>query len=412
MNTARVVRAAWGVKRCGLSLLLGVVLLSSGGCAGRLDRAVDRYYAGEPQQALDVLETSESRRDRLLYLLERGVIHHDMGNYRQSTQHLRGAVRLIAELETLSVSEQAGALLTNDWLRRYAGEYSERLWVHTYLMMNALLQGRLEEAQVEARQALEKLQEHPEALAGDYFTRALIALCFAGVGEDNDAYLVYRRLAEDLPAAHPVAADLVRLAARLGMPDEVIRYRAELPEDLPQGAAELVLFIANGRVARKQPGNVVLPPTIRFAFPYYRGTGVPLPRIRIRSDERALLPPLSTNLNVVAADALQARMNLLLARETARVGAKEALAQSVGHQQDAGAELAVRLVLFLLEEPDTRSWRTLPARLTLVRIPLPAGEHHLHLELVTPASAGPGRVIELPAITLRAGQRSFHALRF
>ena len=58
-------------------------------------------------------------------------------------------------------------------------------------------------------------------------SRALIALCFSQLREDNDAYLVYRKLAADLPEPQPLAADLVQLASRLGMLDEVEHYRAE-----------------------------------------------------------------------------------------------------------------------------------------------------------------------------------------
>ncbi|SEA25799.1 hypothetical protein SAMN05660420_01629 [Desulfuromusa kysingii] len=392
-------------------LLLLLLLLLLNGCVGKLNRASRYYYSGQPQQALDLLDKGESagNRNQLLFLFERGVVLHQLGEYRQSISQLLKAAQLIDQFEIVSLSEQAGSLVTNEWLTRYKGESSERLWVHSYLMMNYLLLGEYDDALVEAKQALTRLQDHPE-LQADYFTRSLIALCFANLAEDNDAYLVYRQLADDLPSPAPVAADIVRYAKRLGMVDEVEKYQPYIPQNLPQGEAELVLFVANGRIPLKRPGNVVLPPSIRFAFPYYPATKISPPRIDIRPVNWRYLPPLSTDLGVVARKALDARKARIIAKESLRVAAKEAIAQSVGNKNDAAAEAIVRVALFLLEEPDTRSWQTLPGRLTLVRIPLPAGRHKLQLEVDSTALNG-RQIIDLPELYLRQGQRIFYPLR-
>ena len=187
-------------------LFLLLFLLFLNGCAGRLNQASRSYYAGQPQHALDLLEKGDhlGQRNQLLFLLEKGVVLHQLGDYQQSVNQFLKAAQMIDQFEVVSLSEQAGSLVTNEWMTRYQGEYSERLWVHSYLMMNYLLLGKYDDALVEAKQALDRLQQNPKALNGDYFTRALIALCFANLGEDNDAYLVYRKLAEDLPDPGPV----------------------------------------------------------------------------------------------------------------------------------------------------------------------------------------------------------------
>ncbi|MEE4253654.1 MAG: hypothetical protein V2I50_06380 [Desulfuromusa sp.] len=395
-----------------LFLLLIISLLFLSGCAGRLNQASHYYYAGQPQHALELLEKGDNlgKRNQLLFLLERGVVLHQLGEYQQSVNQFLKAAQLIDQFEVVSLSEQAGSLVTNEWMTRYQGEYSERLWVHSYLMMNYLLLGEYDDALVEAKQALERLQRYPEALNGDYFTRALIALCFANLGEDNDAYLVYRKLADDLPNPEPIAADIVKYAERLGMFDEVEKYRPSLLPELPQGESELVLFVANGRIPLKRPGNVVLPPSIRFAFPYYSVEKASQPRINILPHRWSFLPLLSTDLGVVARKALDARKTRIIAKESLRVAAKEAISQSVGHKNDATAEAIVRVALFLLEEPDTRSWQTLPGRLTLVRIPLPAGRHKLQVEFESTGFEN-RHIIDLPAIQLRQGQRVFYSVR-
>lgn len=393
-------------------LLLFFILFFLNGCAGRLNQASHSYYAGDAQQALDLLEKGDGpgQRNQLLFLLEKGVVLHQLGEYRQSITELLEAARLIDQFEIVSISEQTGSLVTSEWLTRYKGEYSERLWVHSYLMMNYLLLGEYDDALVEAKQALTRLQEHPEALNADYFTRALVALSFATLGEDNDAYLVYRKLADDFPNPAPIAADIVNHAERLGMVDEVEKYRSFIPRPLPSGESELVLFVANGRIPTKRPGNVVLPPSIRFAFPYYSGGKISQPGINVRPRRWSYLPLISTDLGVVARKALDARKTRMIAKESLRVAAKETIAQSVGNKNDAAAEAIVRVALFLLEEPDTRSWQTLPGRLTLMRIPLSAGRHKLQLEV---ESSGFNRrdLIDLPELQLRPGQRVFYSVR-
>ncbi len=113
----------------------------------------------------------------------------------------------------------------------------------------------------------------------------------------------------------------------------------------------------------------------------------------------------------VARSALDARKVSIITKETLRVASKEAIAQSVGNKNDETAEAVVRIVLFLLEEPDTRSWQTLPGRLTLVRIPLPAGRHDLQIELKGDKFNRP-KIINLPDVKVRQGQRVFRSLHF
>lgn len=392
--------------------LLGLLLLLLTGCAGKLNKATELFYADQPEASLAELEKGDwsSQRNQLLFLMERGLVLHQLGRYRDSVAILLQASELIAEYERISISGQLGSLVTNEWMLSYKGEYSERLWVHSYLMMNFLLLGEYDSALVEAKQALELLGRYPEGLNGDYFSRALIALCFANVSEDNDAYLVYRRLVEDLPSPTPVAADLVAISSRLGQTDEVEHFQQYLPASVPSGDGELVLFVSNGRVPHKQPGNVVLPPSIRFSFPYYDVRRTPAVQVNL-SPQRPTLPPLSTDLGAVAKRSLEERKLGIILKETARVATKETISQKVGKEHGLAAEAVVRLSLFLLEEPDTRGWQTLPGRLTLVRVPLPAGRHNLRVRLSGAGLLSPPEV-QLPEFVLRPGQRIFHRLRF
>ena len=172
----------------------------------------------------------------------------------------------------------------------------------------------------------------------------------------------------------------------------------------------MVLFIASGRIPQKIAGNIVLPPSIRFSFPRY-DHAPPIVPLDVRFyPPRPVLPPIHSDFGSVIRQSLQQRKTQILVKETARVVAKEALAQSVGDKNGDSAEALVRMTLFLLEEADTRSWLTLPRAIALVRIPLPAARHHLQLQ--TGGSLSGKKTVMLPELNFHPGQRVFHSLRF
>lgn len=251
------------------ALILSLFLLA--GCAAsNLNKARENFYAGQPQKAVEILsEKGASRRDKLLFLMEKGVVFHLMGQYEESINEFLNASKLIEQQEVISLSRQATSLVTTEWVTEYKGEYCERLWVHTYLMMNYLLTNKYEDAPVEAKQALKIFQKHPKSLANAYFTRALIALCYDNLGEFNDAYIEYKKLAELLPDLSQVSTDLFRLSRILGFAEDMEYYddylaKKRLPSSEGTPTAELVIFAGLGRSPVKIPQNIILPPLHSF----------------------------------------------------------------------------------------------------------------------------------------------------
>ena len=64
------------------------------------------------------------------------------------------------------------------------------------------------------------------------------------------------------------------------------------------------------------------------------------------------------------------------------------------------------MVLFLIEEADTRSWGTLPENITLVRIVLDAGNHNLEI------SSGYSGTVHLNDVDIPAGRLVYRSIRF
>lgn len=365
------------------SFAIIAILLTTGCSSVPLERARTEFYSGNLNEAEYILEGCEGVKDKdlLLCYTEKGLILHYMEVYEESTQVLLKASQLIESQDIVSVSEQSSAVVVSDNVTTYKGEYSERLWVHTYLMMNYLLQYMYEDALVEAKQALEVYDKYPESLAGDHFTRALIALCYENMNMPDDARIEYEILAEEM-----------------GMEE----FK---PDPIDAGKGELILFIAQGRAPTKVSSDVVLPPTIRISVPVYEGGSSPMP-VSIWSDNDSLKPKeISTDLGDVARRSLDDRSAQYLTRQALRAGTKEAIAQEIGNDTIVG-EVFARAILFLLEEADTRSWETLPGGLTLVRIPLDAGIHDLEV------SAGGSETIQLNGIDIPEGGKVYRSIRF
>ena len=78
--------------------------------------------------------------------MEKGLILHYLGEYEKSCDILLKASNLIKYQDQISISDQSSAVLINDKVTTYKGEYCERLWVHTFLMINFLLQQKNESA--------------------------------------------------------------------------------------------------------------------------------------------------------------------------------------------------------------------------------------------------------------------------
>jgi hypothetical protein len=404
-------------------LLLTCVVLS--GCASApFEDAQRQFRQGNAEAALASLNNPDnhSSRSKLLLYMEKGLILHHLAEYENSTKAFLQASEIMETQDYIRISEQAKTLIVNDTLADYRGEYSEQLLVHSYQMMNYLLLDQYDSAAVEARQALEVLGRHAAPLVDDWFTHALIGLSFESVGKINDAYIEYKKLAEKMPDDKPISKQLYWFAKRLGFADAVTEYQALLSDKqlqlAPDQYGELILFVANGDIPQKVSGEIFAPPDIRISFPRYAGFSEPVPTYNVsvvdensrgeyHSEEGEDFSVISTRLGDVARESLDARGAALLVKLSARLVAKHAIVNNVSEHDEAAAQL-LGLLFFILEEADTRGWGTLPANLTLLRIPLPPGIHNI----VVTADSLNKDVFSVDNIRIAAGQRIYRKIRY
>jgi hypothetical protein len=378
------------------------------GCASSgLKNARTAFHHGDAERAADILsDTDDTGLDRLVYLMEKGLVLHQAGKYEDSIRELRKASDLIREQDIISLSQQTSSLVINEWMTEYKGEYCERLWVHTYLMMNYLLLGENESALVEAKQAQKVYERFPEAISEEYFTQALIALCYENLNEYNDAYIVYKNLAETMKDSSSVRPDVERLAGILGFQDEIsgahpVVHRTE-------DSSELVLFVSLGKGPVKTSGNIILPPGIRFSFPRYKKqnkrTGTPEV---LDSGIRKNTIPVETDVVEVAGNSLDERAKEIYVKEAARLAAKEVIIRQIGKDRDNMVTVLLRIASMVMEQPDTRSWETLPAKLSLIRLPVEPGARRIQIRI---RGGGYADDIDLPETEFSKGRRVFYSI--
>lgn len=383
-----------------------------------LYQARSQFYSGDHSAALATLSGSDvvSSSDRLLYLLEKGLILHESGDYAGSTRELLAAVDYLDDYDYVSLGSEAKALLANDWAKRYTGEYSERLWVHSYLMMNFLALGKFDSAAVEARRALARIAEHGGALEEDHFTRSLIGLSFEASGQLNDAYIEYRKLAEQLPDDSSITGLLYRVASRLGFASDAREYKNQLQASGQFAAyenngleAEAIIFLSNGFIPQKLSGSLHTDYDVRLSFPrYYLYPSAPPGFDALVDGERCQCLSVASDLGDLVNASLAQRGAKLTAKAVARVVLKDAVADAVEEKDEIAGGL-VRLLFYALEEADTRSWQSLPRHLTMVRVPLASKDASVSIEM---SGSGEALVIPLTGDTTQERQSQQSRLQF
>ncbi|MFK7893319.1 MAG: hypothetical protein AB8B63_21065, partial [Granulosicoccus sp.] len=204
------------------TLLLLTLVSTISACAGTgaLGVAREQFKSGSTDGALQILaDASVSQRNQLLLHLDRGLVYQAAERFEESVRAFDSALDVINSLDYLSAKDQTAALLSSDWAIRYSGESSERLWIHTFQMINYLMLNQPQGAAVEARRAVALFEEHADVLSPDIFTRYLMALSFHIAGQRDSAQVEFRKLGKD--------------------------FSLQAPAPLKKNEGELILFVAS-----------------------------------------------------------------------------------------------------------------------------------------------------------------------
>ena len=103
-------------------------------------------------------ETGYTKKDKVLYYLDLGMLYFYAENSNKSNEYLEKAEFAIEENYTKSLSKGAASLLLNDNALEYAGEDYENIYLNIFKALNYLELGSFDDAFVEIRRIDEKLK--------------------------------------------------------------------------------------------------------------------------------------------------------------------------------------------------------------------------------------------------------------
>lgn len=400
------------LRLLGLALALAVL----GGCASYSSNIAGpraALHRGDYSAAIRSIEDLANKRDNdeLLYLMDLGIAYHAAGQYPKAIEAFQKAEKIGDALNYTSVTEEVGTVILNDDVKKYRGEDFERILINVYLALDFTLLGRWDEALVECRRINHRMDQFKAKNTRHFqynsFAKYLAATLFEARGEWNDALVDYRQLAASPYASFSyLGGPLLRTAARLRADEEVERYRKQFPgvRDLnPPGYGDVFVVFEQGKGPYKVPSyhNSLVPMFIRS--PYFGTGGV------LRVEGAAVQASTQTLFDIedVAIKELQESAAGIAAKKIGGIVAKQAIGHGVAKatgDKNLGAMTAI--FLHAIDKADTRSWSTLPARLQVARLALPAGSYSLVLDLQTTRGPRPA-VKRWTAVPVKAGKVTF-----
>jgi tetratricopeptide (TPR) repeat protein len=379
--------------------------------------------------------------DNALLILDRAMVLQQLGDYELSSRDLEAADKQVEVLDlSRNAAHDLGKYLFSDDVGPYKAPAYEKLMINTMNMVNYLVRGDLNGARIEARRlaVMQKyLRDHEDQGAsllgpGSY----LAGFTFEKSGQAQEALRYYdealqygsyrtltepiRRLAaqasyrtprirEALGEAEPAAGIQPAGGTQPAPPDASPDATAGEPKESPPTDGELLVVVSFGRVPAKIAERI----PIGLALTYVSGalspndmaranylaaqglvTWVNYPRLgkprgqydqpdfAVDGESESIEPALAVDREAIKAwdQAKGAVIASAITRMITRAVAGEAVRRgSGGGTLGALLSIGTQLTMTVADTPDTRSWATLPARMAIGRVHLPAGTHQVKL---------------------------------
>ena len=393
------------------------------------------------------------RKNTLLYFLDKGLILHLSGDYKESIAAFDKAKRTFDELYTRSLSAMAGTWLVNEYSASYHGEDFERVMINIFQALNYLMVGDLDEALVEARQVDSKLSVinsrykpgEKNAYKEDAFARLFMGIIYeaSNTPEDmNNAFISYRKALEtyetdyrknyDFSAPSLLKENLLATADYMGI-EEAREYRKKyhgipfLSLKEKSQKAQVYLIQYEGVSPTKEEGSLVIPLPdgylVKMAFPKYRRipSKIKSSFFSARDSSNGVIKAqveTGEDISALAMQNLESRKVRVMAKAIAVSSAKylverqqeEAIRKKFGAKAADSFKIASSVFNAFSTKADTRSWQTLPSEIRIARLCLNAGEYSFFVEN-TDSEGGFLESVTLGKIKVAPGETKFFLIR-
>jgi hypothetical protein len=444
MNALKIIAilvVSVSIQACGLRMQNHYVKMRPHLVSGNYDAA---------NEYLDLTKKSfyKSEKNRLLFFMDKAMVLHGAGRFKESNAYIEQAKIAAQELWTESVRENIGALLTTDNALSYSGEDFERVLIHFVGALNHIGLGDYGAARVEARQITNKLELYNQSHKGkrsaykdDAFARWLagkLAETEGGIQSLNDAWIDYKKAIKvyktdylqryGTAAPRLLMADALRVLNGLGADfnEEFDALRKANPnarfvmQSEKRKLGELVFIHLNGEAPFKRDmfwtaqadGDI-----IRVAYPQFirKPRTIVSARVHLEGTKVSTKTELVEDITAIAVENLNDHMARIKAKAIARSIAKyiaskgiQAAGKKVGG--DGGSILQVAGVLMnwgsaIAEEADKRSWITLPAAVNVGELYAKPGKYKAVIEYLD----GRGQVVQTHSkeVVLKPGKTAF-----
>lgn len=419
-----------------LRALVPAVVLALGltGCAAfrsydrELTGTLNYAFSGNVDGAIKTLDSNNAVNDRdLLYYLELGMLQRLGNRYPESQKTWMAANSRIQLRDPLaaaaSLVRSGSSYLLSDKLRTYEGYDYEKVMLLTYMALNHLALGDYDNARVAikqtheleaviaeqrakqiaevqeeakkrgARTSFKELNGYPvqsidnhevNALMNSYqsaLSHYLAGFIYEALGELSLAAPGYR-LANELHPGVPLLEEaLSGLDERLHAPDD--------------GKVDVLFIVASGTAPALHSQQFNLPVLAGYrwvlvpvSFPVI-APGAWAPRPTALAVEGAGSVPLAaiTSVDLMARRRLKDDMPSIMLRASVRAAASavaqvqtQKSAERSGNNFAGVAAAIVTLGSVLMASADDRTWRTLPADISIARARLPAGVHSVTIQ--------------------------------
>jgi hypothetical protein len=378
---------------------------------------VDGDFGRAAQRVIADKDRFYGDKNRLLYLMDLGVLQNLAGQYRDSNRALEEAKALAEALWTDSIALQGAAWISTDNALAYPGEDFEQVLLHFVAALNHMALGDLGAARVEARQITARLdllgQHYRATYQDDGFARWLSGMLAESEGSYsglNDAWIDYRRAIAVYETTYQpnyrtavpraLVADALRALALLG--DDFAADLDDLRGRYPAVAftgdrTRVVVLLQLGEAPHKVDDFWTAPAgnrIVHIAFPKFVPRPARVASARLQIGDRTAEGEVAEDITAIAIQNLDDRMGRIRAKAIARVVAKLVASSALDAAGQKRQEPALQLAGLLLhaasvatEEADKRSWVTLPGRVEVLSLAAEPGQHRLRIQLFDAAGS-------------------------
>lgn len=402
--------------------------------------------------ALSALQHGEAQfgnKDRLLYLMEGGLLSLYAHDYTTSRKALTEAELLDQDLYTRSLTRQATTFIINDLVAPYRGEDFESVMLNLLLALAYLQEGSVEDALVEARKVDKKLEainsQYPKGKKNTYkedaFVRWLMGMLYEidpTSANLNDAFISYRKALNiykndyhtDYALGPPelLKKQYLRLAEWMGGEEfreakhrvGDVKYMLQKDKDK---RSTLTFIHFNGKSPIKVEKSITAPlpdgHIMKVAFPQYQDRPFTIVESTIcasRADGKIFRTRsrLGEPVARIARTNLENREGRIMAKAIARAaakyaGGKEMVEEAKERYGDWGEILAktfVNVYIVVSEVADTRCWYSLPSQIRMGQLHVPPGTYALSADCLNRQRQIVEKV-DLGAVTTEPGETRF-----